>query len=136
MAYWAIKCTGCGHLQEGDSYFIKFVAQKKPCPKCLQIPRLGFQLMERAQFDRQKTFERDKDTNELTQGKDLAFKIPRAQRERTGNVSFKADLMKDKLLREPDKNRTKKILDMKAKKKTIEDVRNFKERLKKNKRKW
>ena len=133
--WYEVQCILCGKNYEGSPDWIKARWMHKGCPHCSS--RLGYRLIEMSFYQRQRTFYRDRETNEIEKAskEDLAYKITNTQRERTGNKSYKADLKTDGLLRRPSMNRTHKILNKKPKY-DIEVVRDMKEENKLKHRRW
>jgi len=134
--WFQVQCLLCGKFHEGNPKFIKMMWMDKGCPSCHS--NLGYRLIEMSFYDRQRTYYRNQETNELEKAPitDLAYKISKKQREKTGNISYQADLKKDGLLRRPTRNRTNKILDMKAQASSAEKMKKMKERILERRRRY
>lgn len=140
LAKWfEVQCLICGTKEEGSPEFIKMYWQSSGCKRCKTT--IGYRVLDVSFYQRQRVHYRDPITNELQLAPkdDLAYKITKKQREKTGNISFKSDLKNEGLLRRPSKSRTNKIMNMdpmKAIKERKETIRRAKE-LKENKsRRW
>ena len=121
MARWiGVQCIVCGQTKEGNPTMLQMSWEHKGCPGC--HTKLGYRVLEHSPWDRQRTYYRDPETNELHPG-DLCYKIPPNLRKKGQNISFKADLKNESLLRRPTRSRQRKILGMKPKK-VLEDEEN------------